>query len=118
MVHTTRGLFPLAIAVLAISTTTAPRTVGLGQEASVEDGAQSAPIMRPDGLGPQLECGTPDADPEVAQLVDEYSQRMASRVLPQLTASQTIPVSWHRIHRQVARAASSQINRSTTSWLS
>ena len=57
-----------------------------------------AQVQRPDGLGPQLVCGTRDADPETAQLVEEYSQRMASRVAVQLTESHDIPVYWHRIH--------------------
>jgi hypothetical protein len=42
-------------------------------------------------------CGTSDVDPEAVRLVDEYSERMSSRVAPLLTASQVIPVYWHRI---------------------
>jgi len=61
-----------------------------------EESAQSVP-MRPDGQGPQLVCGVPEVDPETVRLVDEYSERMASRVSVQLTESHVIPVHWHRI---------------------
>ena len=33
------------------------------------------PPMRPDGLGPQLVCGTPHPDPETVRLVEDYSLR-------------------------------------------
>jgi len=33
------------------------------------------PPQRPDGLGPQLVCGTPEPDPEKARLVEDYSLR-------------------------------------------
>jgi hypothetical protein len=33
------------------------------------------PPMRPDGVGPQLVCGTPDPDPETVRLVEDYSLR-------------------------------------------
>jgi hypothetical protein len=62
-----------------------------------EESDQSASSMRPDGLGPQLMCGTPDVDAVRAQLVEDYSQRLASRMAAELTASHTIPVYWNRI---------------------
>jgi hypothetical protein len=56
--------------------------------------------MRPDGLGPQLVCGTKDVDPATLELVEAYSARMVERAnaSPYLTASHVIPVYWHRIH--------------------
>ena len=33
------------------------------------------PPTRPDGVGPQLVCGTRDVDPDVADMVDAYSRR-------------------------------------------
>ncbi len=54
--------------------------------------------MRPDGLGPQLTCGTRDLDPETARMAEEYADRMAAKISPALTASHVIPVYWHRIH--------------------
>jgi len=53
--------------------------------------------QRPDGLGPQLQCGTPEPDAETVRLVEEYHLRRAD-VSPQLTASPVIPVYVHRIH--------------------
>jgi hypothetical protein len=53
--------------------------------------------MRPDGLGPQLQCGTPHPDPETVRLVEEYTLRRRD-ISAQLTASPVIPVYVHVIH--------------------
>ena len=55
------------------------------------------PPQRPDGLGPQLQCGTPHPDPETVRLVEEYTLRRRD-ISAQLTASPVIPVYVHRIH--------------------
>lgn len=81
------GLGVLALAVATGGTTTRAQ----GQSGRAQQ-------MRPDGLGPQLVCGTKDVDPETAQLVEDYSSRMASRIDLALTTSHVIPVYWHRIH--------------------
>jgi len=82
--------FGLVALIGALMLSSAARTV------AEEQSAQSASI-RPDGLGPQLVCGMREVDPETVRLVDEYSERIASRVSVQLTASHVIPVHWHRI---------------------
>ena len=57
-----------------------------------------------DGRGngnPQaLQCGTRDLDATTMQLVEDYTQRISSRLdlTATLTASKSIPVYWHRIH--------------------
>jgi len=57
-----------------------------------------------DGRGngnPQaLQCGTRDLDAATMQLVEDYTQRISSRLdlTATLTASKSIPVYWHRIH--------------------
>jgi len=53
--------------------------------------------MRPDGKGPQLQCGTPEPDAETVRLVEEYHLRRAD-ISAQLSASHVIPVYVHRIH--------------------
>jgi hypothetical protein len=58
---------------------------------------QAAVPQRPDGLGPQLQCGTPEPDAETVRLVEEYHLRRAD-ISPQLTAIPVIPVYVHRIH--------------------
>src|SRR5204862_2225535 len=58
---------------------------------------QAAVPQRPDGLGPQLQCGTPEPDAETVRLVEEYHLRRAD-ISPQLTTSPVIPVYVHRIH--------------------
>ena len=78
---------------------TAARTAAQAGAEPVEQSGQYIPIMRLDGLGPQLVCGTRDVDPETARLVEEYSERLDFLVPAQLTASHTIPVYWHRIHQ-------------------
>ena len=39
--------------------------------------AQAAVPQRPDGAGPQLQCGTPEPDPETVRIVEEYQLRRA-----------------------------------------
>jgi hypothetical protein len=56
-------------------------------------------MMRPDGLGPQLQCGMRDVDPVTADLVEQYTRRMAGRIIPEETASKDIPVYWHSIRK-------------------
>ncbi len=73
-------------------------TVAQGQGNRVGQGGGQPPPMRPDGLGPQLVCGTADLDPDTAMLVEDYSRRMSERIDPLLTSSHVIPVYWHRIH--------------------
>jgi len=34
--------------------------------------AQAAVPQRPDGAGPQLQCGTPEPDPETVRIVEEF----------------------------------------------
>lgn len=48
----------------------------------------------------QLQCGTRDLDAATMQLVEDYTQRMSSRLRidAQITVSKVIPVYWHRIH--------------------
>ena len=58
---------------------------------------QAAVPQRPDGLGPQLQCGTPEPDPETVRIVEEYQLRRAD-ISPELTASHVIPVYVHVIH--------------------
>jgi hypothetical protein len=76
-------------------------TMGTGTEAQGRSGDRAAqapnPPMRPDGLGPQLVCGTPHPDSETVRLVEEYTLRRAD-ISPQLTASRVIPVYVHVIH--------------------
>lgn len=68
-----------------------------GSTMQAQGQSERAQQMRPDGL-PQLMCGTRDLDPEVQRMVEEYSDRMASKITPGITASHVIPVYWHRIH--------------------
>jgi hypothetical protein len=85
----------LATAVLAAVTAT------IGTEAQVQAPERSlgTPVMRPDGLGPQLVCGTRDVDADTLRRVEEYSRLIGSRQATNLTASKAIPVHVHRIHR-------------------
>ena len=89
----------LAIGTLALGLTAGGSSMqAQGQSQSRAQGpAEQALQMRPDGLGPQLVCGTKDLDPEVQRLIDDYSASMAARVDPNKTASHVIPVYWHRI---------------------
>ena len=75
---------------------TAGSTAVTRAQAQSERAAQA--VMRPDGLGPQLVCGTKDVDPVTADLVEEYSRRMSARSIPERTVSRVIPIYWHRIH--------------------
>ena len=96
----------LALVVVTMVAGTAPGIVAQGQGNRVGQGAGKNPPMRPDGLGPQLVCGTADLDPETLRLVEDYSDRMASRISPQLTASHVIPVYVHRIYKTGPSASS------------
>lgn len=58
---------------------------------------QAVVPQRPDGLGPQLQCGTPEPDAETVRIVEEYQLRRAD-ISAELTASHVIPVYVHRIH--------------------
>src|SRR5688500_12394791 len=53
------------------------------------------PPMRPDGLGPQLVCGTREPDPEKARLVEDYSLRF--RGVADAFRGGSIPVHVHII---------------------
>jgi hypothetical protein len=87
------GVLALALAAGGATTTQAQgqgQGQGLGQAGFV-------PPQRPDGLGPQLVCGTRDVDAETARMVEDYSSRIGSRIDPSRTASHVIPVYWHSI---------------------
>ena len=92
----------LAAVILALVTGTATSTVAQGQQGQGQEQNQGNHYgqggMRPDGLGPQLVCGTADLDPDTALMVEDYSRRMSERIDPLLTASHVIPVYWHSIH--------------------
>jgi hypothetical protein len=83
------------VIVAALVGMTAPGTKAQGRSDRVA--AQAVVPMRPDGLGPQLVCGTPEPDPETVRLVEEYHLRRAD-ISPELTASHVIPVYVHVIH--------------------
>lgn len=53
--------------------------------------------IRPDGL-PQLVCGTRDLDPDLARMIEDYTDLQAAKMPQALTVSHVIPVYWHRIH--------------------
>lgn len=87
-----KGMFWLGLGVLTLAVATGSTTTqAQGQSARAQQ-------MRPDGLGPQLVCGTRDLDPEVQRMVEDYSTRMAARIDPLLSSSHIVPVYWHRIH--------------------
>ncbi|HZI78485.1 MAG TPA: zinc metalloprotease [Vicinamibacterales bacterium] len=87
----------LVLIVAALVGTAGTSTVAQGRSgdrvAQVPD-----PPMRPDGLGPQLVCGTPHPDPETVRLVEEYTLRRAD-ISAELTASHVVPVYVHVIHQ-------------------
>jgi len=58
---------------------------------------QAVVPQRPDGHAPQLQCGTPEPDPETVRIVEEYQLRRGD-ISAELTASHVIPVYVHRIH--------------------
>jgi hypothetical protein len=104
----------LAAVIVALVAGMGTNTVAQGQGNRVGQGGGQVPPMRPDGLGPQLVCGTADLDPETQRLVEEYSDRMAARIAPELTASHVIPVYVHRIYNTGApseSATTSQISQ-------
>jgi hypothetical protein len=70
------------------------------------------PPMRPDGLGPQLQCGTPHPDPETVRLVEEYTLRRRD-ISAQLAVRPDIPVYVHVIHNSNGSggATDTQINK-------
>jgi len=70
------------------------------------------PQMRPDGLGPQLQCGTPHPDPETVRLVEEYTLRRRD-ISAQLAVSSVIPVYVHVIRSSngAGGATATQINK-------
>ncbi|HEV8397578.1 MAG TPA: zinc metalloprotease [Vicinamibacterales bacterium] len=75
-------------------------TVGTGTKAQGRPdrvAPQAVVPQRPDGLGPQLVCGTPEPDAETVRLVEEYHLRRVD-ISPELTASHVIPVYVHVIH--------------------
>ena len=55
---------------------------------------------RGNGNPQELQCGTRDLDATTMALVEDYTQRLASRLdlSATLTVSKVIPVYWHRIH--------------------
>ena len=61
------------------------------------------PPMRPDGLGPQLVCGTPHPDPETVRLVEDYSLRFRG-VLAERTGG-NIPTYVHVITNSAGAGA-------------
>ncbi|HUR34191.1 MAG TPA: zinc metalloprotease [Vicinamibacterales bacterium] len=89
----------LSAVIVALVGSMGTSTVAQGQSQGNRVGQGGGqPPMRPDGLGPQLVCGTPDLDPDTAMLVEEYSRRMSERLDPSITTDKVIPVYWHRIH--------------------
>ncbi len=88
----------LAVGTLAISLSTSGSIMHAQGQSQGQGPSERALQMRPDGLGPQLVCGTKDLDPEVQRLIEDYSTSMAARIDPNKTASHIIPVYWHRIH--------------------
>jgi hypothetical protein len=88
----------LAVVIVTMLAGMGTSTVAQGQGNRVGQGGDKNPPMRPDGLGPQLVCGTRDLDPDTALMVEDYSRRMSERIDPSLKSLPQIPVYWHRIH--------------------
>ena len=84
-----------ALVVTALVGTMGDGTQAQGRPDRVAPQAQVP--MRPDGKGPQLQCGTPEPDAETVRLVEEYHLRRAD-ISAQLTSNPVIPVYVHRIH--------------------
>jgi hypothetical protein len=74
-------------------------TIGNGTQAQGRSGDRVVqipdPPQRPDGLGPQLVCGTPEPDPEKARLVEDYSLRFRGAL--DAFKGRSIPVHVHII---------------------
>ena len=88
----------LGLAVVATALSTGGTTLAQGQSNERGQENRATQSMRPDGLGPQLVCGVRDFDEETARMADEHARMLVDRIDPQKTASQVIPVYWHRIH--------------------
>jgi len=112
----TRTLYWVYSAGLALIVAALVGTVGTGTRAQGRPdrvAPQAQVPMRPDGVGPQLVCGTPDPDPETVRLVEEYHLRRTD-ISPQITVSHQIPTYVHRIHNSSGTGgavSSSQINQ-------
>ena len=103
-----------ALVVAALVGTMGDGTQAQGRPDRVAPQAQVP--MRPDGKGPQLQCGTPEPDAETVRLVEEYHLRRAD-ISPQLTSNRVIPVYVHRIHSSNGSGgavSTSQINAQLT----
>jgi len=112
----TRTLYWVYSAGLVLIVAALVGTVGTGTRAQGRPdrvAPQAQVPMRPDGVGPQLVCGTPDPDPETVRLVEEYHLRRTD-ISPQITVSHQIPTYVHRIHNSSGTGgavSSSQINQ-------
>ena len=69
----------LVLLVAAVVATTGTGTTAQGRSGDSPQVQNPVP-QRPDGLGPQLQCGTPDPDPETVRLVEDYSLRFRDLV--------------------------------------
>ena len=96
------GLTAITATLVAATASTIGAQGQSGQRARQDRGDE--PRQGGDGRGngnPQaLQCGTRDLDATTMQLVEDYTQRISSRLdlSATLTASKSIPVYWHRIH--------------------
>jgi hypothetical protein len=99
----------LVLIVAALVGTAGTRTEAQGRSGDRPQVQNPVP-MRPDGQGPQLQCGTPDPDPETVRLVEDYSLRFRG-VLAERTSG-NIPVYVHVIRTSSGTGGptASQIN--------
>ena len=93
-----------AITATLVASTAATIGAQQGNEQRARQDRGDEPRQGGDGRGngnPQaLQCGTRDLDAATAALVEDYTQRISSRLdlSATLTVSKSIPVYWHRIH--------------------
>ncbi len=110
----------LTVVIGALVAGAATGTMAQGQ--SVERAPQTPggpgyiPPQRPDGLGPQLVCGTPDIDPDVQRLIEDYSTLRATESLPNARGG-VIQVYWHVINRGTGLANGDIPNSQITSQI-
>ena len=74
----------LVLLVAALVATTGTGTTAQGRSGDRVPQVQNPVPQRPDGQGPQLQCGTPEPDPETVRLIEDYSLRFRD-VLPERT---------------------------------
>ena len=88
-----KRMIGLALGVFTLAMATGNATM----EAQVRSERLVPQQIRPDGL-PQLVCGTRDLDPDLARMIEDYTDLQAAKMPQALTVSHVIPVYWHRIH--------------------